>query len=194
MAGPIESLANKGEFTEQQFRARSDSGYTRPSHLRDSRSLRSAAASCHGQRCRRAIEDACGPRSSAPSPSTQNCTSRNGSSWQVEWPLVKGARRSSAGHSGQLPPLGCDLTATSDDDWGAQDVESPHVRIVDMHPVQRADGLVLIMGELLNEDVVPAFVSVTATLSSKDRKPIDDRRQFRQDLAPSCCPSRSRRS
>ena len=26
------------------------------------------------------------------------------------------------------------------DDWGAQDVEAPHVRIVDMHPVQRAEG------------------------------------------------------
>ena len=57
------------------------------------------------------------------------------------------------------------------DDWGAQDVEAPHVRIVDMHPVQRADGVV-VLGELLNEDVVPAYVSVTATLLSKDQKPI----------------------
>ncbi len=58
------------------------------------------------------------------------------------------------------------------DDWGAQDVEAPHVRIIDMHPVQRADGVV-IMGELLNEDVVPAAVSVTATLlSKKDKSPI----------------------
>ena len=57
------------------------------------------------------------------------------------------------------------------DDWGVQDVEAPHVRIVDMHPVQRADGLV-ILGELLNEDVVPAYVSVTATLLSKNQSPI----------------------
>jgi hypothetical protein len=41
------------------------------------------------------------------------------------------------------------------------------VRIVDMHPLERGDG-VLIMGELLNEDVVPAFVSVRATLLAKD--------------------------
>jgi hypothetical protein len=52
------------------------------------------------------------------------------------------------------------------DDWAAQDVEAPHVRIVDMRPVERADGLV-ILGELLNEDVVPAAVSVNATLISK---------------------------
>jgi hypothetical protein len=54
-----------------------------------------------------------------------------------------------------------------EDDWGAQDVESPHVRIVDMHPVERGDGVV-ILGELLNEDVVPAFVSVKATLLAKN--------------------------
>ena len=57
------------------------------------------------------------------------------------------------------------------DDWGVQDVEAPHVRIVDMHPVQRADGVV-ILGELLNEDVVPAYVSVSATLLSKSQSPI----------------------
>jgi hypothetical protein len=57
------------------------------------------------------------------------------------------------------------------DDWGIQDVEAPHVRIVDMHPVERAEGLV-ILGELLNEDVVPANVSVTATLLSKSQSPI----------------------
>jgi hypothetical protein len=57
------------------------------------------------------------------------------------------------------------------DDWGAQDVEAPHVRIVDMRPVQRAEGVV-ILGELLNEDVVPAYVSVNATLIGKDQQTI----------------------
>ena len=57
------------------------------------------------------------------------------------------------------------------DDWGAQDVEAPHVRIIDMHPVQRAEGLV-ILGELLNEDVVPAYVSVNATLLNHEQQPI----------------------
>jgi hypothetical protein len=90
---------------------------------------------------------------------------RNGDRWQAEWPLVKEAR---------VPPqvipvnyLRWDVIYRgAQDDWGAQDVESPHVRIVDMHPLERGDG-VLIMGELLNEDVVPAYVSVKATLLSK---------------------------
>jgi hypothetical protein len=63
------------------------------------------------------------------------------------------------------------------DDWGAQDVEAPHVRIVDMHPVERADGVV-ILGELLNEDVVPAYVSVTATLLSKNQSTIGTEGSF----------------
>ena len=41
------------------------------------------------------------------------------------------------------------------------------MRIVDMRPVDRADGVV-VMGELLNEDVMPAFVSVRATLVGKN--------------------------
>jgi hypothetical protein len=63
------------------------------------------------------------------------------------------------------------------DDWGAQDVEAPHVRIVDMHPVDRAEGVVL-MGELLNEDVVPAFVTVKATLLAKDGSAIASEDSF----------------
>jgi hypothetical protein len=90
---------------------------------------------------------------------------RNGGRWQVEWPLAKEPR---------VPPqvipvnyLRWDVIYRGpQDDWGAQDVESPHVRIVDMHPLERGDG-VLIMGELLNEDVVPAYVSVKATLLAK---------------------------
>ena len=70
------------------------------------------------------------------------------------------------------------------DDWGTQDVEAPHVRIVDMHPVERSDGVV-ILGELLNEDVVPAYVSVKATLLQKEWLGHRDRRKLRQDLAPS---------
>ena len=63
------------------------------------------------------------------------------------------------------------------DDWGTQDVEAPHVRIVDMHPVERAEGVV-IMGELLNEDVVPAYVTVTATLLNKNKEPISTEGSF----------------
>jgi len=101
---------------------------------------------------------------------------RNGNDWQVDWPLEKQI---------VVPPqvipvnyLRWDvINRTSGDDWGAQDVEAPHVRIIDMHPVQRAEGLFL-LGELINEDVVPAYVSVTATLLSKDQKPIETEGSF----------------
>ena len=86
--------------------------------------------------------------------------------WAVVWPIVKEPR---------VPPqvipvnyLRWDVIYRGPgDDWGAQDVEAPRVRIIDMHPVDRSAGVV-IMGELLNEDVVPAFVTVKATLLAKD--------------------------
>ena len=101
---------------------------------------------------------------------------RNGNQWQVDWPIEKQT---------VVPPqvipvnyLRWDvINRTSGDDWGAQDVEGPHVRIVDMHPVERAQGLFL-LGEIINEDVVPAYVSVNATLISKDQKPIDTEGSF----------------
>jgi hypothetical protein len=95
---------------------------------------------------------------------------KNGDRWQPEWPYTK---------EQVVPPqvipvnyLRWDVIYRgAGDDWGVQDVESPHVRIIDMHPVERADGVV-ILGELLNEDVVPAAVSVNATLLSKNDQPI----------------------
>jgi hypothetical protein len=101
---------------------------------------------------------------------------KKGDRWAVNWPLVKEQR---------VPPqvipvnyLRWDVIYRgSGDDWGAQDVEAPHVRIVDMHPVNRADGVV-VMGELLNEDVVPAFVSVRANLLAKDGSTIASEGSF----------------
>jgi len=91
---------------------------------------------------------------------------KTGDRWGVVWPIVKEPR---------VPPqvisvnyLRWDVIYRgAEDDWGAQDVESPHVRIVDMHPLERA-GEVIVLGELLNEDVVPAFVTVKATLLAKN--------------------------
>jgi hypothetical protein len=101
---------------------------------------------------------------------------RNAGGWQVQWPVVKEAI---------LPPqvipvnyLRWDVIYRgAGDDWGAQDVDAPHVRIIDMHPVQRAEGLV-IMGELLNEDVVPAYVSVDATVLNKNQKSLGTEGSF----------------
>ena len=101
---------------------------------------------------------------------------RTGDHWAVDWPIVPETH---------VPPqvipinyLRWDVISSgSGDDWGAQDVEAPHVRIVDMHPVNRADGVV-VMGELLNEDVIPAYVSVRATLLGKNGSVIDSEGSF----------------
>ncbi len=92
---------------------------------------------------------------------------RTGDGWQVAWPLVK---------QKQVPPqvipvnyLRWDVIYRGpQDDWGTQDVESPHVRIVDMHPTNRLGEGMVVMGELLNEDSVPAYVTVKATLLAKN--------------------------
>ncbi|MHB1672884.1 MAG: hypothetical protein ACYCSP_01400 [Acidobacteriaceae bacterium] len=101
---------------------------------------------------------------------------KNGDRWNVDWPLVK---------KPMVPPqviavnyLRWDVIYRGPgDDWGVQDVEAPHVQIVDMHPVQRAEGVV-ILGELLNEDVVPAYVSVRATLLAKNGSQIASEGSF----------------
>ena len=99
-----------------------------------------------------------------------------GDHWEPEWPLVKEAK---------VPPqviavnyLRWDVIYRgAGDDWGTQDVEAPHIRIVDMHPAERSDGVV-ILGELLNEDVVPAYVSVKATLLKKNGSAIATEESF----------------
>ena len=101
---------------------------------------------------------------------------RQGDHWAVDWPVV---------HEQRVPPqvipinyLRWDvINSGSTDDWGAENVEVPHVRIVDLHPVNRADGVV-VMGELLNEDVMPAYVSVRATLIAKNGTTIDTEGPF----------------
>ncbi|MGA8530510.1 MAG: hypothetical protein WB622_12405, partial [Acidobacteriaceae bacterium] len=101
---------------------------------------------------------------------------RVGNRWKPVWPIVQEPR---------VPPqviavnyLRWDVIFRgAGDDWAAQDVEGPHVRIVDMHPLERAAGVV-VMGELLNEDVVPAYVNVRATLVAKSGKEIDSETSF----------------
>ncbi|HET7873105.1 MAG TPA: hypothetical protein VFL42_11380 [Terriglobales bacterium] len=63
------------------------------------------------------------------------------------------------------------------DDWGAQNVENPRVRILSMNPVQQANGVTL-LGEVVNEDTVPAFVSVGATLVGKDGRDLAQESSF----------------
>jgi hypothetical protein len=164
------SLANKAQFTEQEF-VHDLTGYY-PSLLTystlDKFEVRPLHASANEAEVELKLQ-----WSTVVGASMSTRTLRvvkNGDRWEPEWPIVK---------EPIVPPQVIPVTYLrwdviyrgAGDDWGAQDVEAPHVRIVDMHPVERADGVV-ILGELLNEDVVPAYVSVTATLLSKNKLPI----------------------
>jgi len=63
------------------------------------------------------------------------------------------------------------------DDWGAQNVENPRVRILSMNPTEYGGKLIL-MGEVENEDTVPAFVAVEATLTGKNGQELGDESSF----------------
>jgi hypothetical protein len=85
-----------------------------------------------------------------------------GDTWKVFWPVNKAPK---------LPPqvipvnyLRWDVISRgASDDWGVQNVDSPQVRVVSMNAIQRPDSVVLV-GEVVNEDSVPAYVNVGATL------------------------------
>ncbi len=101
---------------------------------------------------------------------------REGSSWKVVWPVEPLPK---------VPPqvipvnyLRWDIvTRGADDDWGAQNVEAPKVRIVSMNAIER-DGSTIVLGEIVNEDTVPGFVTVGATLIGKDGNTIGQETSF----------------
>ena len=101
---------------------------------------------------------------------------KEGDTWKVEWPVQKEAK---------VPPqvipvnfLRWDVvTRGSSDDWGAQNVEAPRVRIVSMNAVQN-ENTTTIIGEIANEDTVPGFVSVGATIIGKNGRVIGEETSF----------------
>ena len=102
--------------------------------------------------------------------------SENVFDWKVEWPVVKEAK---------VPPqviqenyLRWDIiTRGSDDDWGAQNVEAPRLRIVSMNAIAQGNNTIVV-GEIENKDTVPGFVSVGATLLGKDGSVLGEETSF----------------
>jgi hypothetical protein len=99
-----------------------------------------------------------------------------GESWKVVWP------------TNRLPKLAPQvipvnylrwdvINRNSEDDWGVQNVDSPRVRIVSMNAVQRPDRIVIV-GEIVNEDTVPAYVDVNATLLRADGSDLTQENSF----------------
>jgi len=97
--------------------------------------------------------------------------------WQIVWPK---------GHEPNLPPQVIPVTYlrwdiihsdSEGNEWGAQNAESPHVRITSMNAVER-EGKVIILGELVNDDTVPGYVDVEGILIGKDGEQLGEETSF----------------
>jgi hypothetical protein len=101
---------------------------------------------------------------------------RSGDIWKVVWPKDEAANTPA-----QVIPvtyLRWDLvTGGAGDEWGSKNIDAPHVRITSMNAVDSAEGVV-VMGEVVNEDTVPAFVNVNATVLDALGNAIDDESSF----------------
>ncbi len=101
---------------------------------------------------------------------------RDGSVWRVVWP--KPAMTAVPPQVVSVNYLNWDVIGRNTSQaWGAQDVESPKVRITSMNAISRP-GRVVIVGEIENEDTVPAYVNVNATLLKADGSPIEEEGSF----------------
>jgi hypothetical protein len=101
---------------------------------------------------------------------------REGGGWKIVW-----RKTQMASVPAQVVPvtyLRWDLVSPgSDDEWGSHNVDSPRARIISMNAVDSAEGSV-VMGEVVNEDTIPAFVNVNATLVDAAGNAIDDESSF----------------
>lgn len=101
---------------------------------------------------------------------------RQANGWKVAWPQA---------HMPDVPAqiipvtyLRWDLVSGgSGDEWGNRGVDGPNVRIVSMNAVGYQGGTV-VMGEAINEDTVPAFVNVNASLVGAEGQPLAEESSF----------------
>jgi hypothetical protein len=101
---------------------------------------------------------------------------RDGSVWRVVWP--KPATSNVPTQVVSVNYLSWDVIGRNpSQNWGAQEVDSPKVRITSMNAIARP-GRVVILGEVENEDTVPAYLNVSATLLKADGSPIEEEGSF----------------
>jgi hypothetical protein len=101
---------------------------------------------------------------------------RNGSVWRVVWPKPEFP---------SVPPQVLPVNylrwevigRNASQNWGAQEVDSPKVRITSMNAISRP-GRVVIVGEIENEDTIPAYLNVNATLLKANGSTIDEEGSF----------------
>jgi hypothetical protein len=101
---------------------------------------------------------------------------REGDIWKAVWPKILFARVPA-----QVIPvtyLRWDLVnGGAGDEWGSKNIDAPHVRIISMNAADSSEG-VAVMGEVVNEDTIPAFVNVKGTLIDGSGNLIDNESSF----------------
>lgn len=100
---------------------------------------------------------------------------RDGDVWKVVWP-----KPNFANVPLQVLPvnyLRWDVIGRRSDDFGGASVDSPRVRIISMNAVERPDSVVIV-GEVENEDTVPAYLNISATLLKPDGSPLAQQDSF----------------
>jgi len=101
---------------------------------------------------------------------------RQGDAWKVVWPVPKFPNLPA-----QVIPvtyLRWDLvTPSGEGEWGDRAVDAPRVRIVSMNAIPYQNGCV-VMGEVVNEDTIPAYVNGNATLVNGSDKAIAEENSF----------------
>jgi hypothetical protein len=101
---------------------------------------------------------------------------RDGSVWRVVWP--KPAFPAVPPQVVSVNYLRWEVIGrNTSQNWGSQDVDSPKVRITSMNAISRP-GRVVILGEVENEDTIPAYLNVNATLLKADGSPLDEEGSF----------------
>ncbi|HXJ85863.1 MAG TPA: hypothetical protein VMS18_03540 [Candidatus Binatia bacterium] len=99
-----------------------------------------------------------------------------GDSWKVTWD--EAPRPNVPAQIVPVNDLRWELVSgTAGEEWGSHNVDAPNVRIISMNAVDSAEGAV-VMGEVVNEDTIPAFVNVNATLVDGSGSAIDDESSF----------------
>ena len=91
---------------------------------------------------------------------------RDESGWKVFWPVS------------QVPKLPAQVMSVNylrwdvvnrgpEGEWGTAGIDPPKVRIISMNAVEQS-GSVIVMGEVVNEDSIPAYINVNASLVGAD--------------------------
>ncbi|MCU1286154.1 MAG: hypothetical protein JWO13_2504 [Acidobacteriales bacterium] len=92
--------------------------------------------------------------------------------WKVEWPAQPEAKLAP-----QVVPVTYARWDLVGSEGGSTGLPAPHVKVISQGVSQDADTFI-VLGELVNEDSVPAFVSVNATIEGSEGKILGQENSF----------------